>query len=280
MKRYCLFDSNVLIKYYVPLQGSDIIIYLIDKNKNVQVNISNVQVVEMISLFHSFYKNGIFSTPDQVVAAIHTFLNDITIGKIKVYEFSSEHILDFSVYKKAASIPTPDVRLPFVKGKDGIIKGIKDEADGGDIILLLIAREMNLLSNENFFLVTSDSHVKAIASSLNLKVLDPETVTMDSLPVGLDIRKSKRAQIELKAFCAYEGEEKTLPLMRTLDISENGICLEISEPLDTNRRLAIKLTANDNYYKQQFVTGEVLWSHARRAGILTDEPINLEALLN
>ena len=280
MQAHCLFDTNALIKYYVPLPGSDIVKYLIDKNSRIISNIANVQIAEMISLFYKFRTNGILSSDEHVVQLTHTFLNDIKTKRVLTYDFVNEHLLDFAVYKKSASVKAPDVKLAFSKRFGNVIKGTKDEADTADIILLLIMREMNLLSERRAYLVTCDAHVKAIARELELQVLDPEKDSMSSLPAELDIRQDKRATIALKALCSYDDEENHLPLMRTLDVSENGMCLEVKEPLEVDRTVSIKLAASDNYYNTQEVEGNVLWSHSNRAGIQTRRPIDLAALLN
>jgi hypothetical protein len=280
MHIHCLFDTNALIKYYVPLKGSDIVRYMIDKNRTIKANITNVQVAEMIALFHSFRANGVLSSDEHVVQCTHTFLNDIKTERIVCYDFCNEHLLDFAVYKKVSTVPAPETSLAFAKRFGNVIKGTKDNADTADIILLLVMREMNLMAEGKAFLITSDAHVKAIAQELDISVLDPERESLASLPTDLDVRQDKRATIALKALCSFDNGEKNLPLTRTLDISENGICLEISEPLEINRSLRIKLAANDNYYNTQEVEGNVLWSHTNRAGIQTANPIDLAALLN
>jgi len=280
MQLHCLFDTNALIKYYVPLAGSDIVRYLIDKNKKARVNITNVQIAEMISLFHKFRTNGILSSDEHVVQCIHTFLNDIKTKRFLTYDLCNEHLLDFAVYKKVSTVPTPEVTLAFTKRFGDVVKGTKDSADTADTILLLIMREMNLIADGKAFLVTCDAHVKAIAKELGIKTLDPETETMSSLPDDLDIRQDKRATIALKALCSYENDSRHLPLMRTLDVSENGLCLEVKEPLEIDRKVSIKLAASDNYYNTQEVEGDVLWSHSNKAGVRTARPIDLAALLN
>jgi len=280
MHIHCLFDTNALIKYYVPLKGSDMVHYLIDKNLRTQANITNVQIAEMISLFHNFRSNGILSSDEQVIQATHTFLNDIKTERILRYDFCSEHLLDFAVYKKASMVPAPEAPVELNKRFGSTIKGNKTAADTADIILLLVMREMNLMADGKVFLVTCDAHLKAIARDLRIKVLDPEEETMASLPPALDIRQDKRAPIALKALCSLDNGEKNLPLTRTLDISENGLCLEVKEPLEIDRRVTVKLAASDNYYNTQEVEGNVLWSHSNRAGIQTSSPINLAGLLN
>lgn len=277
---HCLFDTNALIKYYVPLKGSDIVRYMIDKNRTIKANITNVQVAEMIALFHSFRANGVLSSDEHVVQCTHTFLNDIKTGRILCYDFCSEHLLDFAVYKKASTVPAPERSLAFAKRFGNVIKGTKDNADTADIILLLIMREMNLMSEGKAFLLTCDAHVKAIANELGINVLDPEKESLASLPGELDVRQDKRATIALKALCSFEDGEKHLPLTRTLDISENGLCLELSEPIEVNRSVRVKLAASDNYYNTQEVEGNVLWSHSNKAGVRTARPIDLAALLN
>jgi len=280
MQMHCLFDTNALIKYYVPLKGSNIVHYLIDKNRKVIANITNVQIAEMIALFHNFRANGILSSDEQVVQATHTFLNDIKTERILRYDFCSEHLLDFAVYKKAASIPAPEAPIELMKRVGSTTKGNKTAADTSDLILLLVMREMNLIADGKVFLVTCDTHVKSIARDLGIKVLDPEEDTLSSLPHGLDVRQDKRAAISLKALCTLDDGEKNLPLTRTLDVSANGMCLEVKEPLEVDRKVTVKLAATDNYYNTQEVEGNVLWSHSNRAGIQTSSPINLEALLN
>jgi hypothetical protein len=280
MQLHCLFDTNALIKYYVPLVGSDIVRYLIDKNNIIKANISNVQIAEMISLFYKFRTNGVLSSDEHVVQCVHTFLNDLKTERFLTYDFCNEHLLDFAVYKKVATTPTPEVSLAFAKQFGNVIKGTKDSADTADTILLLIMREMNLMADGKAYLVTCDAHVKAIAQTLGLKVLDPEKETMATLPDELDIRQNKRAPIALKALCSYENDSRHLPLMRTLDVSEHGLCLEVKEPLEIDRKVTIKLAASENYYNTQEVEGNVLWSHSNRAGVQTAKPIDLAALLN
>ena len=280
MNIHCLFDTNALMKYYVDLPGSDIVTYLIDKNPTVIANITNVQVAEMIAHFNKFRVNGVLITDTEREQCIHTFLHDIKRGKIKIYDFANEHLLDFDVYKKVAAVPASKIRFPYAMQFEDVLKISSASADTADIIMLLVMREMNLLSQGRSYLVTSDAHVKRVAHALELNVFDPERELIKTLPKELDYRRDKREKVNLNAICAYEHDPRRFPLMRTIDVSENGLCLEVTEPLEVEKTLSIKLSPRNNYYQTQEVKGQVHWSHGNRAGIKSFHPIDLVPLVN
>ncbi|MBU1863307.1 MAG: hypothetical protein KKH94_06575 [Candidatus Omnitrophica bacterium] len=277
---HCLGDTNALIKYYIDLPGSDIIRYLIDKNPSVAMNITNVHITEMIGLFYKLRANGIITSDDYCTQYIHTFLHDIKEKKILVYDFSNQHILDFDVFEKIATTPAPLVQLPYTITKGILVKGTKDDADTADSILLVVMREMHLLSEGKSFLVTCDAHVKAIAHVFGLPVIDPEKVTIDMLPTVLNLRSEQRKEVTLNALCTYENDVQVMPVMRTINISERGLCLRTRDVLIPHKNVVIDLVSENNGREMHKIRGSVQWVAEHCAGIKSETPISLDALLN
>lgn len=266
---HSLLDANSIIKYYVPLPGSKVIKYLFDRSPTTQIYITNIQVAEVVSLFYKLRREKIIPSDDSLEEFKDTFFNDIKNKKILVYDFTNEHILDFKVYKTITT-PRPPHKKPertFIPEFGGYVQELKDIADTGDAIMLMIAREMNFLNQKDVFLVTSDGRVKDVAKSLGIKVIDPEKASVKNLPEAIDQRKQKRKRIELRALC-FDCELNTqLPTARTLDICDNGVRLLTKKPIMVGKQLQIKLSPFSDPHKDKEIEGRVVWCNDDRVGI-------------
>lgn len=277
----CLLDANSMIKYYINLTGSDVIKYLFNRISIVKINITNIQVVEVISLFYKFCREGKISI-QQREEFKDTFLNDIRIKKILLYDFVNEHILDFDVYDKITVIPPPTKRpkLTFIPIYKGYIKELKDIADSSDTIMLTIMREVHLLTNGDCLLFTSDGHVQDVAKALGLKVIDPEKTGIKNLPKELYERKYEREIVKLKAICVDCDSLTQLPVFKAVNLCMDGVCLKINNRLDIGKRLHIKLDTYGFPIKSEKTEGRVVWSDDYNAGIKFSNAINLLDLID
>lgn len=271
----CLLDTNSIIKRYVA-PSSNIITYLFEKSPTAQINIANIQIVEVISLFYQFRREGLIVSDQQLEEFKDTFFNDIKVGKIKPYDFTDEHILDFDVYKAITNTPPP-IKRPaskFISAFGGFVNELKDIADCPDAIMLMIMREMHLITGGECYLFTSDGHVKSVAGVLGLKFIDPEKDGLDKLPEALFLTRSERKKIQLKAICTDCGERGRLPNARTTDISNQGLCIKTKESLVVGAKISVKLFSYDGFKRKEDVVAEVVWSRSDRAGLKFINPID------
>lgn len=277
MECYCLLDANSLIKYYVDsLSGSAVIKYILDKSPSKIIYLSTVQAEEFISLIYMFRRRDIIDSDEKLVIIKDTFLNDIN-KKFFLYDFVREHLKDFDVPSKITEVPPPKkLPLTYIRWHDGVVPLLKDIADTGDAIMLKIIREINLLSGGSCFLVTSDGHVKKVAEALNLKVIDPEKMGINDLPEELDTRIIKRENIKLRAICVDCDSSLKMATTRTINICNNGLCLEAKNPLDVGSRLRIRLSTYDGHKMLENIEGRVAWydSAKTKAGVQFINPVN------
>lgn len=271
----CLLDTNSIIKRYVA-PASEIITYLFEKSLNVQINIANIQIVEVISLFYQFRREGLIVSDEQLEQFKDTFFNDIKVGKIKTYDFTDEHIIDFDVYRAITNTPPPKKQpvKKFISVFGGYVSELKDIADCPDTIMLMIMREMHLIAGGECYLFTSDGHVKSVASVLGLKFIDPEKDGLASLPVALLLARPERKKMQLRAVCTESGARGRLPNARTIDISDQGLCLKTKEALEVGTKIFLKLFSYDGYKRNENITAEVMWSKNDRAGLRFINPID------
>ena len=99
----CLFDANSLIKYYVNLPGANVVRYLVDKSPNININITNVQVAELISVFYKMHRENIITSEEELEQYKDTFFNDIKKGLFNCYDYVTDHLLDFEVFETISS---------------------------------------------------------------------------------------------------------------------------------------------------------------------------------
>jgi len=264
MNIHCLLDANSIIKHYVNLPGSNIINYLFDKSPSAVINISNVQIAEVVSLFYRFHREGIISSDKEREEFKDTFFNDIRIGKITRYAFVDEHLLDFDVYDKITSTPPPVKKpiLTFISKFGGFVKELKDIADTGDAIMLMIMREINFITDGNCYLVTCDGHVLNVAKTLNLKVIHPEKTKINNIPQCLDMRKYKRINSPvLKVICKDCFTKEPLGSTSTLDACEGGICVRKHSNFTDGRSIEIKLSPINRDNPSVELKGEIVRSN-------------------
>lgn len=283
MKIHCLLDANSIIKHYVDLPGSNIINYLFDKSPSAVINISNVQIAEVVSLFYKFHREGVIYSDKEREEFKETFFNDIKIGKIIRYAFVDEHLLDFDVYDKITSTPPPAKRpiLTFISTFGGFVKELKDIADTGDAIMLMVMREMNLLTDGNCYLVTCDGHVLNVAKVLNLKVINPEKIKICNIPHCLDIRRYQRIRSPIfKIICKDCLTKDPLGSTSTFDICEGGISVRKCSNLTDGRSIEVKLSPINKDSPSIELKGEVIRSSNLANVIRFSEPIPTEQYLN
>jgi len=271
MKIHCLLDANSIIKHYVNLPGSDIINYLFDRSPAAVINISNVQIAEVVSLFYRFQREGIISSDKEREEFKDTFFNDIRVSKVTRYAFVDEHLLDFDVYDKITSTPPPVKKpiLTFISKFGGFVKELKDIADTGDAIMLMIMREINFIADGNCYLVTCDGHVLKIAETLKLKVINPENTKINNIPQCLDIRKYRRINSPvLKVICKDCVTKEPLCSTSTLDVCEGGICVRRHSNFTDGRSIEIKLSPISRDNPTVELRGQVIrsnnWSNVIR----------------
>jgi len=251
----CLLDADTVIKYYIDFRGSEIVKYLFDESPTARIYVTSVQVAEVISIFYKSCRLGAFSETERK-EYIDTFLKDIKENKIIVYDYVREHLLDFKVYETITHIRPPNLKPErvYIPEFGGYVSELKDIADTGDTIMLMIMREAHLITDKKCYLFSSDGHVLRVADALGLKAFNPLGMTFNDLPQDLDKRLHKRKKTSLQVICKdCNNESVSLGSTRTIDICEGGVCIkQPSTPLaHTNRvNLVIHNFANEPIIKQ------------------------------
>lgn len=268
----CLLDTNSIVKIYVRIKGYETVKYLFEKSPTAVINIANTQIVETISIFYKFRREGGFSSDEERDTYVDTFLKDIDRGKIKTYDFAEEHIKDFEVYQKITQIRPPNNKPAkiFVPEWDGYYQELKAPADGIDTIMLLIMREMHLMTNKEAYLVSSDGHVKEVAKAFQLRIIDPELTPIERLPVQLLLLRDKRISVNLRTICVDCDSALQMDTAKAINICQGGLCLETKKPLVIGKRIDIKrLIGYDGFNKAENISAKVVWSDSRkcRAGL-------------
>lgn len=267
MKVDCLFDTNSIIKIYVPLKGSDVAKYLFERSPTALINVATTQIVEIISIFYKFRRQGAFSTDEERDKYVDTFLNDIKTKKIETYAFVEEHIKDLEVYKKVTHIRPPyknPVKV-LVPEWNAFYQEVKEPADSIDTIMLMIMREMHLLTQKECYLVSSDGHVKEVAKVFQLKIIDPEKKSIADLPEELLLSRSKRASVNLRAICIDCETSLQIDTAKAVNMCEGGLCLETKRSLEIGKRLDIKkLVSYDGLRKVENIPAKVVWYNQQK----------------
>ena len=175
----CLLDTNSIVKHYHTEDGSDVVNYLFDRCPDCIINLTNIQVAEVIKTLYKLRSQNIIKDDTIRDHFIHTFLKDIddgtNNGRIKLYDFATYHLKDEDVYLPTVQIPLPK-RFVWNYKKGRLVKQNKKRADTIDTLMLMIMRDIASHTTESY-LVTSDEHVLLIAQSLNLPIIDPEQYT-------------------------------------------------------------------------------------------------------
>ncbi|MDD2654903.1 MAG: hypothetical protein PHI86_07370 [Candidatus Omnitrophica bacterium] len=259
-----MLDTNSIIKLYVDMRGSEVVRHLY-QNPAVLINIANTQVVEVISLFYKFRREGVFSSDEERTKYVDTFLKDISDKKIEVYDFADEHIKDFEVYEKITNIEPPfknpiRPKQVFIHKWNAFFKEVKEPADGIDTIMLLIMREMHLMTQKEAFIFSSDGHVKKVAEALGLKIIDPESKSLRELPEELLRFRNKRENINLRAICIDCESSLQLNTSRAVNICKGGLCLETRNLLTVGKRLDIRrLESYDGSKTIENIPSTIVW---------------------
>jgi hypothetical protein len=263
----CLLDTNSIVKRYHAEPGTEIIDYLFDKSPSAIINFVNLQVAEVIKTFHSLRAQNKINSDEILRTLIDTFLKEIddgkNNGKIKLYEFASEHLKDLDVYAPIFRIPQPKISF-----WDGIrmIKRKKKRADTIDALMLIIMREIHYHTQESY-LVTSDEHVLDIAKSFNLRTINPETMKIRGVPKSLDARAEERISKQLKVVCCDPVNRQPLGSTSTIDICKNGICVRSLINLTQGRNVAFRISRINKESPIIESNGQVIWSDKKAAGI-------------
>jgi hypothetical protein len=272
----CLFDTNSIIKRYHGERGTRIVDYLFNSPK-VRINLLNIQVIEVIKAFYKIRKDNRVADDQARDTLIDTFLKDIDTGdgskKIKLYDFSNEHLKDMGVYRPVTDIEPKTIEVWNKKLKKKEIKQ-KRRSNTVDTIMLIVMREVKFI-NESYglesYLVACDEHVIDVAKSLGISIINPETVPIGSLPVSLDIREHKRHSKRLKAICTDSKTGQSLGSTSTVDICGAGLKVHHLGNLTHGRMINFRLEAFDGSCKPLETRGEICWLRPGYCGVKLSE---------
>ena len=280
----CLFDTNAVVKRYHGEPGTKIVEYLFEKSRRIRINLLNIQVAEVIKTFYKLRSDNRIKSDSDRDVAIHSFLNDIDTGdgtkKIKVYDFANEHLKDMAVYGPITNMPTKyaDVWNPQTKTRE---KKPKARPNTVDTIMLIVMREIKFL-NEGYslesYLVTSDEYMVDAAQSFGISIIDPENVTVATLPFSLDMREYRRRKASLRAIFKDTSTSQSLGSTGTVDISELGIKVRTLQGLTQGRVVNCRLESCKGESITHDVWGEVQWQSPSHCGLRLAEPISAEHL--
>lgn len=270
----CLLDTNSIVKRYHTELGTEVIDYLFNKSPTVLINFLNLQVVEVIRTLHHLRAKNEIKTDEILKTLVDTFLKEIddgrNSGKIKLYEFASEHLKDLGVYEPIFAVPRPIYFQRLNSGK--VIKKKKERADTIDALMLLIMREVHFHTEESY-LITSDEHVLDVAKYLKIKTINPEIVKINELPRSLDVRREARDDKHLKVIC-YDAETKQpLGSTATVDICKGGICVKEIPHLTQGRNIIFKISPFNKEDIFAEVDGQILWNRDKETGIRFRTPV-------
>jgi hypothetical protein len=282
----CLFDTNAIVKYYHEETGSEIIKYLFDKSPTAIINLPNIQVIEVVSTFYKLRKQDEIKTDEELIAIVDTFLRDIRERRIRLYDFGTSHLADvLPVCERAFSIPPPiNRRKSFIPFKEGLCPELKHYADMGDIALLMLMREIKFVyenGGDVAYFFTSDGHVKRIAASFDIQVIDPELVkNIRDLPASLDGRNRNRVEARLTAFIKDAQVFSPLGSSRILNISPEGACVNShkNKNLEKSREVVLSIYAFNASFKPVDKIGRVVWTSDSNSGIKFLEPLGEDVM--
>lgn len=283
----CLYDANAIIKYYFPaLDKHQIVKYLLEESPHSYNNISTIQATEVLSLFYKARREGGIDTDDKLEGYKDSFFDDIKIGKLHLYDFAQEHLLDFPVYKTISeTCPPPDRYITeYLPECKGFVRKLKNVANSADAIMLLTMREIYHLAEKKgkeSFLITSDGHVKAVAEKMKIKVIDPERTPRNCIPPELDRRYLKRKNKALGAICKYPNDESTIMSTSTIDICDGGACIKsIGKLFDPKKHLSIFIYDYSNRDDRAEQLSEVIYSDKEKVRVKFIEPINIRRFID
>ncbi len=274
----CLFDTNSIIKRYHGERGTRIVDYLFNSPK-VRINLLNIQVIEVIKAFHKIRKDNRIADDQARDSLIDTFLKDIDTGdgsrKIKLYDFSNEHLKDMGIYCPITDIEPKTIEVWDKKLKKKVTKQ-KRRANTVDAIMLIVMREVKFI-NESYglesYLVACDEHVIDVAQSLGISLINPEKVSIGSLPASLDIRDYKRHSKRLKVICTDLKTGQSLGSTSTVDICGAGLKVHHLGNLTQGRMVNFRLEVFDGPCAPLETRGEICWLRPGYCGVKLTELI-------
>ncbi|MBN3039873.1 MAG: PilZ domain-containing protein [Candidatus Omnitrophica bacterium] len=80
-------------------------------------------------------------------------------------------------------------------------------------------------------------------------------------------RRSRRKRVNLRAVCIEPSSSIKLPIATTVNISSGGICLEMPRPIQTGKKIKIRLLSPRNPGENKEINGQVVWSQANKIGV-------------
>ncbi len=279
----CLFDTNAIVKRYHGERGTRIVDYLFNSPK-VTINLLNIQFIEVIKVFYKLRKDNRLVDNQARDILVDTFLKDIDTGdgsgKIKLYDFAKIHLRDMDVYGPVTDIEPKTIEVWDEKLEQRVIKQ-KRRANTVDTIMLIVMREIkyvNELYGLESYLVACDEHVIDVAQFLGISVINPETVSISSLPASLDIREHKRHKLQLRAICKDSQTSQPLGTTSTVDICERGLRMCHLVNLTQGRMVNFRLEAFNGSGTPLETRGEVCWSRSGHCGVKLAELVSVDSL--
>jgi len=281
----CLFDANAAVKYYFPTEDPHKLVKYLVESPKVISNITTVQITEVLSMFYKFHRKKIITSDSELTMYVDTFLKDIAPNdpKFNRYDFVEEHIKDLEVYKVISeTCPPADRReTEYLPECGGVVKKLKNVANTADALMLIIMREIHLITDKNCYLITSDSHVKKIAEKLGLKFIDPNTTPLATVPFDVDRRAFKRKNHNLGAICKYRNSADTLMSTSTINICEGGACVRSTgKVIEPKSRVSIYLYDFSDKTNREEQHAEVIYSDKDKMRVKFIEPIVINRLIN
>jgi hypothetical protein len=140
-------------------------------------------------------------------------------------------------------------------------------------------REIKIV-NESYglksYLITSDEYMVDVAQQFGIFVVDPEAVSISTLPADLDIRLCKRHRLHLRAICTDPQGGQAFGSTSTIDISRNGLKVHHLVNLTQGRLVKLRLETFDGAHGSVDAVGEVCWVNSGCCGVKLAEslPVN------
>jgi len=274
----CLFDTSAIVKQYHGETGTKIVDYLF-KSPKVTISLLTVQVVEVIKTFYKLRsENKIDDTARDV--AIDTFLKDISIGKIYLYDFAKRHLTDMGIYQPIADYKPEEIS--FYNKKTGKTeKRTKPRPNTADALALIIMREIKYLNEcagAEAYLIASDEPIIKVAEALGIKVINPEQASISTLPPSVDMREHRRLALNARAIFKDYATSQPLGSSKSEDISAMGIKVHHLLQLTPKRLVSFRLESFNENKTIKETWGEVQWQSASHCGLRLAESLPAEHL--
>ncbi len=101
--------------------------------------------------------------------------------------------------------------------------------------------------------------MKEISASESKQALGLHEVTNE--------RRYKRKNIDLQAVCLDYETSQELSVAKTINISHNGVCLNIAKPVAVGKKVKLTLQPEGLLHRHRQITGKVVWSNANKVGV-------------